>query len=501
MKTYLFLILLLSNTLQSQTTWFSQTSGTPTKLNSIYFVNNLTGYCVGDSGRILKTTNGGNNWISKSIGFIIGFPININSVFFTNENTGIAVGGAVGCGNCGTSLKTTNGGMNWIDDVGVFPQNTMKSVFFVTANSGYAVGGNNIYKSINNGNSWSLQYSFDNANFNSVFFINSNTGYAVGGQGKILKTSNGGINWNDQNSNGTYLLHSVQFLNDNTGYIASSGGKILKTVNGGSNWTTISVLGISDEFYSSYFTSSVTGFAVGQGSTIVKTINSGIDWEAELSPSIQTLNSVFFPDANTGYAVGNGGTIIKTTNGGTAFTGININLKILMEGLYYPLFNLLSRRDTMKVTLRETTSPYLKKDSSFCIIDSNTYLGLFNFLNAPSGIYYIVVKHFNSIETWSKSGGETLVSNGSVYSYDFTTEISKAYGDNLKFKGGKYCLYGGNVNGDAIVDASDLSDVDNDAYSGRTGRYLRADVNGDSFVDASDITIVDNNRSAIIISP
>ena len=48
------------------------------------------------------------------------------------------------------------------------------------------------------------------------------------------------------------------------------------------------------------------------------------------------------------------------------------------------------------------------------------------------------------------------------------TSASKTYGT-IKLEGSKYCSQ--NVNGDAIVDASDLNDVDNDSYAGLSGRY------------------------------
>ncbi len=77
-------------------------------------------------------------------------------------------------------------------------------------------------------------------------------------------------------------------------------------------------------------------------------------------------------------------------------------------------------------------------------------------------------------------------------SYDFITAANKAYGDNLILKGSKYCIYSGDVNQDGIIDASDLSVVDNDAYISASG-YVNTDVDGDNFVDGSDLSIVDNN--------
>ena len=41
------------------TDWQAQTSGTTKILHAVYFINSRTGFIVGDSGVVLKTTNGG----------------------------------------------------------------------------------------------------------------------------------------------------------------------------------------------------------------------------------------------------------------------------------------------------------------------------------------------------------------------------------------------------------------------------------------------------------
>ncbi len=56
----------------------------------------------------------------------------------------------------------------------------------------------------------------------------------------------------------------------------------------------------------------------------------------------------------------------------------------------------------------------------------------------------------------------------------------------------RFAIFSGDVNQDGIVDAADLSLVDNDAFNSVSG-YVSTDVNGDDFVDASDLSIVDNN--------
>lgn len=153
--------------------------------------------------------------------------------------------------------------------------------------------------------------------------------------------------------------------------------------------------------------------------------------------------------------------------------------------------NNLNMKDTVTVFLRNTTSPYAIVDQSAAVIDSATHSGTFLFAFAPTGTYYLQVKHRNSVETWSKSGGE-LYTQGSPFIYDFTTASTQAYGNNLVQRGTEYCLFSGDINQDGAVDATDVSAVDNDAAVFATG-YLATDINGDGSVDATDISFADNN--------
>ncbi len=171
---------------------------------------------------------------------------------------------------------------------------------------------------------------------------------------------------------------------------------------------------------------------------------------------------------------------------------VNVNLKVTPEGLFNDVSNPLNRRDTVSLYIRDAASPYRLRDSARAVIDSLNFTGMYAYHNTPSGLYYLVVKHFNTLETWSESGGESLVADGSFFNYDFTTSISKAYGNNLQLKGGLYCIYSGDVNQNGFIDVFDLSETDNDAFNFVSG-YVVTDVNGNNFVDLLDLAIIDNN--------
>ncbi|MBK7172286.1 MAG: hypothetical protein IPH84_03430 [Bacteroidales bacterium] len=83
-------------------TWNMMLSPVNDDLQSCFFTDANTGYAVGGSGKVLKTVDGGLNWIVSSPSW--QHP---SDVFFTNPNTGYIVG-AVGC-----IMKTTDAGENW----------------------------------------------------------------------------------------------------------------------------------------------------------------------------------------------------------------------------------------------------------------------------------------------------------------------------------------------------------------------------------------------------
>lgn len=174
-------------------------------------------------------------------------------------------------------------------------------------------------------------------------------------------------------------------------------------------------------------------------------------------------------------------------------------LTLVQQGYYETTPNTLNKNDTVRFYLRNVNSPFTIADSAVTVIDSVSFSGNVTFANALTGTYYLVAKSRNTVETWSKAGGESYT-RGAAFSYDFTSALLQAYGNNLKLKGSKYCIISGDVNQDGTIDASDLSGVENDASNSQTG-YISTDVNGDNFIDAGDVSIVENNVGISVITP
>lgn len=172
-----------------------------------------------------------------------------------------------------------------------------------------------------------------------------------------------------------------------------------------------------------------------------------------------------------------------------------LQLTSLIQGFYKTETNSLIS-DTVKVLIRNNSSPYEIKDSACGYPDTSGNAEFdFSHLNNATN-YFLVLKHRNSIETWSSAGNKFI---NNALSYNFTSSASSSYGNNLVLKGSRYCVYGGDVDQDGIVDASDLSIVKNDASGGLEG-YISSDVTGDEYTDAEDISLVENNVSRGTVS-
>lgn len=195
----------------------------------------------------------------------------------------------------------------------------------------------------------------------------------------------------------------------------------------------------------------------------------------------------------------------------TSITNINShsrseNLVVFLEGLYSAATGNRKAQDVagdhfagpvadeITIELASPTFPYSSVYTSENVMLYGNGKASFSFPAELNGSYYIVVKHRNSIETWSSV--PVSFAGGSI-NYDFTSSATQAFGSNMIQIGSVFAIYGGDVTQDNIVDGSDMAAVDNSSTSVSTG-YLADDVNGDGIVDGSDMAVIDNNSTSVI---
>lgn len=166
--------------------WKMQNTSTHSNLNDIYFIDSLTGWVCGDSGSILKTSNGGNNWT-----YIHSVNIDkIYSISFKTNQLGYC------SGSNGTILKTIDGGNNWtVLLTGI--ECTFYYLKYVNDSTAYAVGSTPygstfsytvVYKTLNSGSNWNIVFTSDRNHTKSGYFSSSDSGiiFLISNVSKII---------------------------------------------------------------------------------------------------------------------------------------------------------------------------------------------------------------------------------------------------------------------------------------------------------------------------
>ena len=202
------------------------------------------------------------------------------------------------------------------------------------------------------------------------------------------------------------------------------------------------------------------GVALDNTADVIMTGESG-SFGSDVS-SAGDINGDGFSDmivSSYGYSISTGKAYIYL---GSAKTPITIKFKMFIEGFYNSVSN-LQVSDTVNVELRSPTSPFAVVDQ-IKVTSRSDGNALLTFLNAPSGNYFITVKHRNSIETWSANA--IAVTSGSIGSYNFSVSLAQAFGNNMTqidISPSKFGIYSGDENQDGSVNLTDVVKVSNNA--------------------------------------
>ena len=205
-------------------TWSNLNPNTNASLVSTFFINDSTGFISGGGtgGKIiLKTVDFGSTWTDVT-------PQNLNStpyeLLFSQPDTGYAL-----CTN-GKILKSTDGGNNWTT---IHPASSGISSLYAgcITNNGtiYGCGSSGtIVKSTDNGASWQTLNSGTTSFLWGIRFVNDSTGIALGASGKILLTTDYGSTWALQNTPYGSTVRDINWDSSTSGIIVGSSGQIFK---------------------------------------------------------------------------------------------------------------------------------------------------------------------------------------------------------------------------------------------------------------------------------
>lgn len=231
MRTHLTLLLSVLALSASAQQWELMT---PIKNTSEYedivMVNELVGYAADrPTGTIIATEDGGNKWVRRQH-LLSNNPL---AIHMWDEQRGVCVG------QTGSVLRTTDGfrtvQSSWNAGYG-----HLNCVFFINDTLGWVgTQSGRIYRSTDAGATWSLMQSGQSSTnyITSIYFVDEHIGYAsCYGGGKILKSVDGGLTWQNLASEMSVFLRDLHFFDALTGVGVGSAGHVVRTTDGGATW-------------------------------------------------------------------------------------------------------------------------------------------------------------------------------------------------------------------------------------------------------------------------
>ncbi len=199
------------------------------------------------------------------------------------------------------------------------------------------------------------------------------------------------------------------------------------------------------------------------------------------------------------------GTVASSTSFTVPSANLELTVKVFVQGFYtgsgsmravvdpavYPAVC-----DTFDAKLALAYSPYSFVYSVRSTIGTNGQ-GIFTFPGAVMGNnYYLVMKHRNTLETWSAS---PVLFNSSSMNYDFTNAASKSYGSNqVPLGDGNYAIWSGDVNQDGVINTVDLTSLEGSLLGYLVGYYSQ-DLDGDHLVETADYCLIENNLPLLLM--
>jgi photosystem II stability/assembly factor-like uncharacterized protein len=424
-----FLIFLLSGNLFAQSGWqWINPIPQGNEIEKVKFYNDNTGYAVCRGYTVIKTTNGGENWVSVSNGIrsLLGPSILdgiLTSLYIINENTVIAGGNGI--------IKTTNGGINWFSIGGDIT--SVIGISFANSTTGFAATSpGKLYKTTNQGTTWSLAGTYG-IEMTAIYFSSEQSGVfatRASGNAVIYSTSNSGATWTQVYSVAAFFIHNFDFINSTTGYAvvdnSSVPGKLLKTTNGGENWQVLRNLpfGVgSDNNFE--MVSEQTGFIYTNliYGTFRRTTNEGQTWDSINIRNAFTYGpyALTFKNAFTGFAMGRAGSIYHTTNAGTNWTCRSSQWDIMTSFNYVKFFD----EDNAVILGGGNILKTSNAGANWNLYKANCDFVSAHFLNSLTGYSQArdsLVKTTNGGINWSLVGNGVFPNGlGSIYFFDEST--------------------------------------------------------------------------------
>ncbi len=379
-----------------QTQWV-QVSTVPTaQLNAVKFFDAYTGVTCGVGG-VWRSTNSGVNWVQ-----VLNTTATMNSISFPDNNTGYIVG------DSGKIYKSTDGGLGWNSVTSVTTNNLM-TVYFINQLTGHAAGMNGIMlRSQNGGSSWVIQDAIGYSYF-GLYMRTASSLYGVGTTSDEILTNSesGGTQWFGVWSMSGGGLRAMEYIvSPPIGriFLVGLNGRIRYRPNDNINWIN-QASGTAQTLNAVAFTDTTNGHIVGNNGIIIKTTNTGANWITQPSGTINNLRGIDFINATTGWIVGASGNVLRQ--------GIPVNIQKIGNEiptefkLYQNYPNPFNPKTIIRFKIKESGFIQLKlfdilgREVEILVnesLEQGVYEILFEGEDLPSGIYFykLIAEDFSS---------------------------------------------------------------------------------------------------------
>ena len=280
-------------------------------LNDIHFINDNSGWIVGENQTLIATASGDIGWSLAPV----DLPLeNLRSVFFVDDQMGWIVGDLSGNPILGQVAYTANGG-GYPTQQEIFDK-PLYSLFFIDRQIGWAAGLDGlIVQTLNGGSDWKAIPAFTDKPIYDLYFTEDGSGWAVTGGGGIFSTRDG-IEWAMEPTGIDTDIFSIHMLDESNGWACGKKNSILKRImmeDGKASWTIIVINSVpSGQIWNDiFFLDPSTGWVVGELGQIYKTTDGGISWKNEESNVTSNLNAIYMVSQVKGWIAGDEGVVIS----------------------------------------------------------------------------------------------------------------------------------------------------------------------------------------------
>jgi photosystem II stability/assembly factor-like uncharacterized protein len=274
------------------------------RLYALAFEDETTGYALGTKGAFLRTTDGGVTWIDETS--FPGFAKDLRDFVILESGDLLAVGDAPGI------YRSTDAGASWFE-VPNPSTHDLLDIASITETTLCAVGVfGDVLRSTDSGETWVLQASFGEGHCETQFWWNELVGY-VGGLFQLRRTTDGGETWNSipDIPENNITITDIQFLDSQNGWMLEH-FTTYRTTDGGDSWFEKHGEFLESPIYQeeAFFFDDLHRIVITnlEGAQVWETMDDGLHWEI----IYQRNETAGYPD---GERLGDGTIVMCSTDG------------------------------------------------------------------------------------------------------------------------------------------------------------------------------------------